>query len=701
MDRSLIPPSPFQRGPAPGAMAQTRMHPTELLEAMRRIAPQPVSTTPHYPANFTPPPRPDKDKVIQQAKHLWEQYDHWRTLIEITWEWINHRRTGMFPEDEADRAAGLQEEYISNALSRKRNAAIARIASSKIGVRKRYNADNLRRSAQRLEDAAMWVLEQMEAVHAAAGNRPMKLDEALLLVDRGMFVSRQVLDPGDPDLPLCVDLIEPTQVMPIFGGKRGLTHVYRYYRDTIENIVAAYGDFTPTARKKIAAKFGTDLTERTELEVYEYWDAWWRFVAVDDELVVPVAAHEYGYVPWTVQYGGYGDAMFTRTPGDRAYRSSSGAFVQVDTTRRDERIFKAVPLIYYDVHGHSIYEAVMARILTGFKKEINPTVNLYRDMMVAGTDRPEYSNAAGAINEFALGQERAELAPQQSNNPITGMLIQGLLSEAAKTDPTMGSAMDKTNQATGAALLRVGDENSEQLVPLYQALERAKSHQLSQIFQTIGNFGHLAKYGNTRVSPLMVPARKTRQGEAPAFELGRELIDAVGPRVEVTFTKVSPADWVGLFNAGKLGIEIGAVGPDEIRALATGDHDYDRFLEEWIEYRAIMSATQHPKFNELFHIPMMIEEQITESMGDPERVAFWKKQLQAWMQMAMQSQAQPGGGDPMAAMGGQAPQATPGNPSPPPPGSVVLPPTQNGQSMPALGLGPGNQGGAVGRPPGM
>lgn len=664
-----------------------RINPAQLLETMRSLTPQQPSLEPRYPAWYKKPKRPTAGEVKQRADRLFQDQSEWRELIDITMAWLRHERVGMFPEDAEDRRNGLQEEWIDNALSAKNNTVMAKVSASKMGVRKRYYHDDLRTKAQMIEDAAAWLQDELAMQWVQKGNRPMSLDEALLFAQRGMYVSRQVFDVTDPDMPLNLDLIEPTQVMPVWGGKRGLQEVYRVYRDTVQNITAAYGDMTPETMTNLRKKHGNDITDQTEVNIYEYWNTWDRVVLVEDQPIIPFTSHEYGYVPWTIQYGGFGDAMFTRTPNGTSRRSFSASFEQIDRSSINERKYKAVPLIWYDMRMHETLEAVMGRILTGFKREINPPTIRKRSTMIAGTDVPEYSNAPGAVNEVRMGEEDVVLAPQMTNSPISGMLVQTLQAQAARSDPSISYNADKSN-VTGAALSRMGDEGTEHILPIYKALEMAKAHQFTQVFQTIGNWGHLTKYGSTTsVRPLLVPARKVKTS-SPAFELSRELIDEVGPKVEITFTKINPADWMGLFNAGKIGIEIDAMSPEILYELATGDTDYDSFYDKLTQHKVTAAAMSHPKYNEMFLIPAMLAEQIKEAQGDPDMVQFWTERLAQWQQMAAQPQPMEGaaGPDPMAAA-----QGDPMAPGP------QAPPSGAGQTLPGA-MGPGSQGAPVGRP---
>ena len=133
-----LPASPFQNAPPGNSAPMARINPAQLLETMRSLTPQQPSLEPRYPAWYKKPKRPTAGEVKQRADRLFQDQSEWRELIDITMAWLRHERVGMFPEDAEDRRNGLQEEWIDNALSAKNNTVMAKVAASKMGVRKRY-----------------------------------------------------------------------------------------------------------------------------------------------------------------------------------------------------------------------------------------------------------------------------------------------------------------------------------------------------------------------------------------------------------------------------------------------------------------------------------------------------------------------------------------------------------------------------------
>jgi hypothetical protein len=318
---------------------------------------------------------------------------------------------------------------------------------------------------------------------------------------------------------------------------------------------------------------------------------------------------------------------------------------------------------------------------------------------------PEVDGTPGAQNEL-MEDESIVPWPQQVGGSASQALMTNMGIDRATNQSPMaayGSTGDKSN-VSGAGLDAAASAGADKVSPHIMAYTRFLANDISGCLRLIRNHGDVPKYAGAQPAPLMVPRRKTRNGQSPAFELDRDLLNEVGTNVDCQMSQVSQRDWLQLFQAGKLGVDAGFIVPRTISELA-GEHDYDRMQEEWFDEQTLRQAFQHPKFAEMFSVPAAIAEQIEESDGNPKQQAGWRKMLDAWMQIVAMAAQQQGG---MPGQGG-----APAAPPPPPQGGppMVDAPTETGNlgpaagapgvSMPGLGLGPGVNGGAVGRPPGI
>lgn len=712
-------PPPF--GPPPqgaispmGAPARAT-NPMDLVAAMRDLVGTPVKRPePIYRPGYVKPKRPPIEQVHATGKRLYDANRNWRWLIYQTLKWVRQELTGAFPEDIRERQLGFQEEYISSALSDERNLIISKGAAFKPSFRASWTKPELRGYAQRLEDAVAWLRDMERYRSADGGNRPLEIDEWALLADYGMYVSRDTFDGRRTDCPIDMRLIDPCQVHPVWDRRDGLAEVYRVYWDTTREITAAYGDFAPSQMTKLKNEIGTDITDETEHEVIEWWNSWDRCVLVGGVTMLGMTEHKYGDVPYTVQYGGFGEPLFTRTSPAGVAQRSNNQWHQTASTRSDERMAKAVPYLYYRMRSHEIYEAVMARMLTGFKKDINPPTIRYRTDAAAEKPMPALDGSAGAQNEAMYGEEKIEALPTTDlakANLMLTQLTQDRMTGSAP--PEMFGRIDKSN-VTGVAQSGANDAGMHLLFPMTLSLQVALERKYDRVIRMLGNFGEMAAYGNGAKQPIRVPVtRRAKPGQPTAYEFDREVIEKVGSKVVATFSKVDPRDWPSLAAAGKNMVDGGFALRREIRAIATGDHDYDTFYEEWMEENALFGALQLPEFQKI-NVAVQLAAQIAENEGSPDRQAALKRVLDVWLQTiaaTMQPQGQPGMGGGQPGMGQPQQPGMPGQMSQQqlPPGSpqqaLQIPPQVGaspgvpGQmSYPAMGAGPGSQGAPVGRP---
>lgn len=689
--------------------------PIALFQALQALVGASQPPAARYPAWYKKPPKPAETGIWGKAQEQKQRFQHVRARMEDDLLWLRMQLVGMFPEDIQAKHIGLiVDEFRDTGLVSEWNMVCAFLAGLPLQPRKTVLGDNLSAEAQMIRDAVTYLRREEEARHSMAGNGPLAMDEARMLTAYGQIVNRTVIDLSDPEFPFDSTLIDPSTVFPEWHGKRGLYKVHRVYTSTASRLFGDYGEPPRSQMKKLKNRYGNDIDDRTELEVVEYWDTWYRSVQCDDCTVVPVKAHEYGVVPYTIQYGPLGEPMATlgsmNAVTDIAVYERSGQYVAEKATYADDLAHKAVSYIHYLKTAHQQYEAVMARFVTAFKKSVNPPLLRERDEAAAEKPIPEMDTGPGAVNETMLGHEKVSPIPT-TPNPVDAQALVAAVQEARmklSLPPLMSGHVDKSN-VSGTAVNSLSDAGLDRISPWVATLERYHGRRFSQWLGFWRNFGHLASYTQDGPpQPFMVPRSRVRDGESPAFELTQDVIDRVGSRVEIKMTKLKKQDWLPFLTAGKQAFDLGVITK---RAISDelGNDDYDHIRDENMEDKALDMAMSHPKFAEFFTIPQALEAEIEEAAGDPAKQDSLKAALQAWMDNiampALQPPAppqQPGvpgqpapGGPPIGPPMGPPPEAMQGDPMAP-----TNPPTAAGMSYPATGQGPGSVTGATGRPPG-
>ena len=668
--------------------------PRDLIVALKALAGSAEASVPMYPRGFVKPPKPQLQDILINARKLWDANALWRDLIAEVRRWTRQDVSGSFAQDEQDKEFGLQERFTSSALSDERNLAIAKVSTLKASYLKR-TPKNLRSDGDKIETACHHIRREFEYRHALEGNRPLSIDEASMIVDTGMLATRVTFNDDDPDFPLCRKVAESTEIYPIFGSVSGLKAVYRTYRTSLLKIMETYGDLIDDAgMQKLKDSFGGEqVGPTTEATVMEYWDEWWRCVTVNESPILPITAHQYGRVPWRIQYTGMGEAMFARSGWGRDLLNIQNYYGTVGTIQSN-RVYQAVPFLFYRIRNHELFEALMARVITGIQKGINPAMIRARSDAAAEKPMPPLDLSPGAQNETFRGEE--DLSPIPTV-PV-GQDLQIALAALA-TDRENGSfpraafgGMSQNSNVTGVAQQMGLDAGLDKLIPLIKSFEYGEAREMELCLSLIRNFGDDAKYGgdlDSPITPLMIPgARKTDD----SFELDRELIDRVGLRVEVTYTEIDRSKWLPLLQAYQIGIGLNVLTPEDAYVDLTGKHDWDAQFQRTIDQKALINATQLPEFAKAVTVPQAYLDAISANSTDPEMVRMLTDQLNQWRDLTKpQPQVMPGQmGQP------QVPQGQPQGGPPLPPGSQIV--STQGVSLPQSNQAPGNAGAPVGRP---
>jgi hypothetical protein len=698
----MMPGPPMVPGlpPIPQPMGPPTTPVTDLLAALRELGGIGGQTEARYPRWYKKPDKPEINNLWGKAQQMKQRFRLLHDRIHDDMLWLRLAQVGMFEEDVQAMRDGLYiDKFQSTALVDEWNLVCAFLAGLQWKLEAKMVAPDLQTEAQRIKDTVAYLRQQEILRHAEAGQGNLAMDEARMLTAYGMIVNRTVIDLEDPDFPFDSILVDPSTVFPEWNGKRGLFRVWRVYKTTWSRVLGDYGEPSKKELKKIRNLVGENIDDETEIEIVEYWDTWYRAVLASEAVILPLTEHKYGYVPFTIQYGPLGEPMGVLSPTDGARRTRSGEWVADEGSLKDDLPFKALSYIGHMKHSHKQYEAIMARMLTGFKKAINPPLLRERDEMAADQPMPEMDTGPGAINETMLGHERVSPIPTQA-----GPIEVSAVMEAMSMDRMTGRAplamygLNDRSNVSGTALQALNDAGMDKVGPWVAALEQYHTRRFNQWLISWRNFGHLAKYAGDSPSPFMIPVAAPKAGMSAAFELTPEVVDAIGPRMSVSLTRVRKQEWLPMLNAAKMAYDIGVMTKRQI-ADEIGALNYEEIVEEVIEDKMLDAALQHPKFAEMFGIPQAMVAEMKEAENNPRIAERYKAMLDAWMEkVAMPSQQQapapggPGGGAPgglppelMALLGGQ--------------GGPPNPNTSAGVSFPQLGQGPGSVTGQQGGQP--
>lgn len=639
---------------------------------------------PRYPRWYKKPPKPDENKIWGRAMTNKARYRLVHDRMHDDLLWLRGSQVGLFEEDiQAMRDGLFIDKWRSMNLINEWNLACSFMSGLPWTLDVPRGSQEERQRSQRLKDAVHYLRQMEIKKHAESGQGHLPMDEARMLTMFGMIVNRTVIDLDDPEFPFDSALIDPATVYPEWNGKRGLGRLWRVYKTTYARLIGDFGELPKKEMKKLKANLDGEINDDTEIEVVEYWDTWYRAVIAQDAVIVPVTEHKYGYVPYTIQYGPLGEPMSILAPASGARRTRSGEYVMDEGSLEDDLPYKSISYIGHMKVSHMQYEALMARMLTGMKKAINPPLLRERDEMASEQPMPEMDTGPGAVNETMLGHERVSPIPTSPNPMDMQMLMQAIQQDQMKgmAPPSLYGLNDRSN-VSGTAINALSDAGMDKIGPWVSCLQQYHTRRFAQWFASWRNFGHLAKYVEDEPRPFMIPSLNDESRDQ-AFELTPEMIDSSNANVEVILTKVRKSEWVPLLNAGRMAYELGIMSKRQI-AQEIGQLDYDKVSQEVMEDKMLDAALQHPKFAEMFGIPNAISSEIKEMDGMPEDQQMLDNMLKAWIEIV----AKP-----------PAPEPPPGMPPGMPPGGPMMPNSMDGMSLPDMGMGPGSVNGVQGGPP--
>lgn len=695
------PPLPMVPPPSPIPMPSVSPMPAQMqspniTSILDRMLKPPIQ--PKYPPGFEKPKKPSVEEIITRAENAREANREFLSLVSNT---LNRLRPssgfgGFYEKDRFALISGEMEQYRAPILIRAHNREVSYLASKPIA----YNIDvydpELYADAQKIEDAAYHFRAMHERRWVNGGNPILSQCEASDILTYGVVIKRNTLNLADTKCPIKSMLIDPATVFPVWGRTgviNELEAVYRIVTMPVRQVLAEYtkvGDLKKKIKDALGDTEGT-FGEAADVTVVEYWDSWWcgAFLCEGGVEIKPLTAHEYGCVPYIIQYGPGGEPMHTRMPNgtNGAYIEDYATFDGNRSGNGAERTHKATPFIEPYKYENDAREAFRTKVLTNVIKQFNPPIVLKRTNAGAKGEQPEFENWEGGVTELEAGEEDIEAYPETANRDA------GLIFQMMAEDGTLGmldrsDGMPDKSNISGTArqgMAEVGQEQREMWVRSLESLHgREATHDVCKLWR---NHGHEARYAEGTKKPFYVPSRNPTSIEDRSFELTPEMIDNVDTDINASMNSLKLSEMMTFAQA------MTALGPDSATPIYTlediarkaGVTDIVRVMQDNQKYRMIKKVMDLEETGKLVLAPQALKQAIRDAEGDPELQADLQETLDMWMTAVMQ---------PMQAKIDQSM-------APPAPPPAMGQGVAGGAGAPyaAQGQGPGSQGGAVGAPP--
>lgn len=429
---------------------------------------------------------------------------------------------------------------ISNLVNKLANM----FSGTKVIAEAPYDTTDEEKASQRVENAYYYIRKKMKQEYARQTGGNLQRDEYFYLLLHGRYVYRTLPDVSDPEFPYNIALIDPATCFPTYSsGKNGMLRMVRKYRSTVGSVVTAYSDVDPDLQMKLATKLGyqnyTDYATymNDEHDVVEYWDRWWRYVEFAGQEVLPVTAHEYGFVPFTYVMA-VGEPWGMQTPnggyiGDYKDPDSflNGPYIR---NSRSDLAEKGVSVFHYLRSTHRLKEALNTILYNEVEKMSSPPTITYTAPHLLNKEFPPFDMKRGGSNIRAMGMHDVQAIPTSPRPTDISPLLNNLTESWVEgtVPPSFYGASPGAN-VSGIALDSVLASAKDLALPYMEAWCNGQSQMFEQCLH----------HYQSRIAPIITmvfPA--TKGGKNELMALSPQDIDATGCALQMRVTGIDDAN---------------------------------------------------------------------------------------------------------------------------------------------------------------
>lgn len=516
---------------------------------------QPPAKPPVYPPWFQIPHKPkleDIKAIIAADETEWRRT---RERISDDLDWLN----GEVSEVPKGFDKKRDIPFRSSAMADEARAVSAMLGTITPNYEIPYTKSDQELATQQAENALYYWDEQADQVALQNGTGDYGIAAASYLVYTGYAVTRIRFDPENPENPFQEQFINPATVAPVWDD-RGLMRVSRRYVDTVANVIADFDDSKGSVRRKLMrkqkGKDGEDrLNQRILVQIYH--DRWWTCVVADDIEVVPISAHQYGFVPYCVQPSGNGEPVAITSLTDAHAPGVSGV-----ATARERWEKKNLSWFGFRKPYHKQYEEIMTMVLSVFQRVVNPSLVLKQSPFAEVEGDPEIHTEPGGITKLNDQEELGPLVENPSALSAFSPLINAIQQDAAtnRLSPTFFGLAQST-QMSGNAMETEYEAGRDKVATFLVALESFYAQRASMRLRMYRDWGHLIQNDDGDFGKTIIPydPEKAHLRQEKWFELTPGTLDRSGVRAKAICTHTRLQNLAALGSAASIWMQFGGM----------------------------------------------------------------------------------------------------------------------------------------------
>jgi hypothetical protein len=425
-----------------------------------------------------------------------------------------------------------------------------------------------------------------QRLHSAQGYGPLRWAIPDTISRMGMVAVWIAPDPTNECTGIDIRMLDPSQIFPVYDGKRGLKCAYRIYQASPEEVIANYDDGKKGFKAKIDKIVSEDPGElRHDFmgEVIEYWSREWAVICYQGT-EIRRWKHNYYKVPMVIKYGSFGMQGFTSTPRFVVGNDIDGVTRLNEVTSADDRRIdiarQAQPFLYRRIGPVHREEQFGSRLNTMFRKSMNRPLVWKAGPMTARFGNPVVDTRESGF--IKIGHEDS-LDPLEMEPDAA--IIQGLQTLFQMNRDTgmargMAAGVSPAAQTSGTAMEILAQQGFDQwmaVTMIETELLTEVGERALEIWMEHGNsLGPKKTRGHLAV-PSARPDPVTKTGKA--FELTPKMVQDTGTRIEAILEKMNPTNLATTANAVVMLHERGLVDDRTAIEILRITSDPDRLID--------------------------------------------------------------------------------------------------------------------------